>query len=360
MDKNLQVGLIGYGMGGQLFHAPIISAVDGLILKKIRAVKPEQVNLAEKRYPGVQIVPDTEGILQDDEIDVVVITTPNAWHAQIAKKALEAGKHVVIDKPFTVNLAEANELIALSKKQDKILSVFQSRRFDGDFRTVQKILQTGILGTLVEMESRYDRFRNYLRPDSWKEDDQPGSGLVYDLGSHLIDQSLVLFGLPVEITAFINRQRPGSKIDDQFEIILHYPAIKVTLKSAMLVREQLQRFVLYGSEGIYIKKGMDVQEEALKSGANPLTKTDWGVEPEQQWGTVHTTFNGLAFHGKFETLPGDYRIFYKNIYEAVTIGAPLLVTATDARNVIHLIELAFQSHREKRTIAITPLIHDEK
>jgi scyllo-inositol 2-dehydrogenase (NADP+) len=351
MNKNLQVGLIGFGMGGQLFHAPIISAVDGLTLKKIRASRPEQIAIARARYPNAALVADAEEIILDPEIDLVVITTPNEFHAPLARAALLSGKHVVIDKPFTISTEDADELIALANKQDKIISVFQSRRFDSDFRTVLQVIGSGLLGRIVEVESRYDRFRNFLRPGSWKEKDIPGSGILYDLGSHLIDQALTLYGLPQTVTAFIDRQRSGSLIDDHFEVILQYPEIKFTLKSGMLVREPLQRFVLFGSEGIYIKKGMDVQEEALKAGIDPRSRADWGHEPRELWGSLHSNTHGLAIHGKIESLPGDYRIYYKNIYESIQGKEELLVTATQARNVIRIIELAKQSQGEKRTIA---------
>jgi scyllo-inositol 2-dehydrogenase (NADP+) len=350
MDRNILVGLIGYGIGGQVFHAPIITAVEGLVLKKIRAVRPEQVKLANNRYPGAELVTHAEDIITDPAIGLVVIASPNALHLPMAKQALEAGKHVVVDKPFTIGSAEADELIALAARKQKILSVFQSRRFDSDFRTIQQVIKSGLLGNLVEMESRYDRFRNFLKPNAWREEDIPGSGLLYDLGSHLIDQALTLFGLPGSVTAFILRQRKGSKVDDNFELILHYPGIKATLKSGMLVRESLQRFVLLGEQGSFVKKGMDVQEEALKAGLTPETAANWGMETEEIWGMIHTTVNGVQIRGKLESSQGDYRIFYQNIYAAITRKEALLVTAEQARNVIRIIELAQRSEAEKRTI----------
>jgi predicted dehydrogenase len=353
MDKQINVGLIGYGIGGQVFHAPVLTAVDGLILKKIRAVKPEQVKLANKRYPQAVLVQDAEDIIKDPEIDLVVIAAPNTLHFRMAQQALEAGKHVVVDKPFTILSVEADELIALAIKKQRMLSVFQSRRFDGDFRTVQKIINSGLLGKIVEIESRYDRFRNFLKPNAWREENIPGSGLLYDLGSHLIDQALALCGVPLALTAFILRQRTGTRVDDNFELILHYEGIKVTLKSGMLVREPLQRFVLFGEEGSFVKKGIDVQEEALKAGLTPQTISGWGIEPSEIWGIINTTVKGIHFTGKVESEKGDYTTYYQNIYEAITKQSPLMVTAEQARNVIRIIELAFESDKERKTVEFT-------
>ena len=193
--------MIGFGTGGQIFHAPILTSVDGLILNKIRATKPGDVAIAKTRYPGAEIVSDTEDIINDPTIDLIVITTPNLTHLPIARKALEAGKHVIVDKPFTIRSSEADDLIALASENKSILSVFHSRRFDSDFKTVQKIMTSSLLGEISELESRYDRFRNYLKPDAWREENIPGSGILYDIGSHLIDQALTLFGLPDAIAA---------------------------------------------------------------------------------------------------------------------------------------------------------------
>jgi predicted dehydrogenase len=350
MNKNINVGLIGYGIGGQVFHAPVLTVVDGLILKKIRAIKAGQVSLAKKRYPETELVATAEDIIDDNAIDLVIIAAPNTHHFPMARQALNAGKHVVVDKPFTITSAEADELIALANKKQKLLSVFQSRRFDSDFRTVQKIIESGLLGNIVELESRYDRFRNYLKPNAWREEAIPGSGLLYDLGSHLIDQALTLFGLPLAVTAFIMNQRTGTKVDDNFELILKYPGMKVTLKSGMLVREPLQRFVLLGENGSFVKKGMDVQEEALKAGLSAQTTTGWGIEPIEIWGILNATVKGIHISGRVESEKGDYIAYYQNIYDAVSKQSPLIVTAGQARNVIRIIELAIQSDKLEKTI----------
>ncbi|MEO6232807.1 MAG: oxidoreductase [Ferruginibacter sp.] len=350
MDKVIKVGLIGFGIGGQIFHAPVLTTVKGLSLVKIRAVKPEQVVVAKSKYPGATVVATPEEIFNDKNIDLVIITTPNTSHHSLATQALLAGKHVVVDKPFTITSAEADDLIALAEKQGVVLSVYHSRRFDSDFYTIQQIVHKRLLGEIVELESRYDRFRNFLKPTAWREEDAPGTGILYDLGSHLIDQVQVLFGLPDAITADLRTQRKGGKAIDNFEVILHYPGIKASVKAGMLVKESLARFILLGKDGSFVKYGMDVQEEALKAGFTSQTKENWGVEPADIWGTLNTELNGQHFVGKIESEKGNYPAFYQNIYNAIVGKEQLAVTALQARNNIRIIELAMQSQLEKRTI----------
>jgi predicted dehydrogenase len=259
----------------------------------------------------------------------------------------------VVDKPFTLDTPEADQLIALAAKQERVLSVFQSRRLDSDFKTIQKIVGSGLLGKIVELESRFDRFRNFQKPNAWREEDIPGAGVLFDLGSHLIDQALTLFGKPESITAKIDAQRPQSKVDDHFELLLHYPGIKVTLKAGMLVREPIPRFILMGTEGSFVKYALDVQEEALKAGFNPKTKAGWGIEPADIWGTINTSVNSVHIRGKVESEKGDYVSYYQNIYDTITGSASLLITAAQARDVIRVIELARLSELESRTVQYT-------
>jgi len=353
MEKTIKVGLIGFGAGGQIFHAPILTMVKGLQLAKIRAVKSEQTAIAQSKYPQATIVSTSEEIFNDTNIDLVVITTPNTSHYSLAMQALQAGKNVVVDKPFTINTKDADELVAEADKRNLVLSVYHSRRFDSDFYTVKKIIKNDLLGGLVEMESRYDRFRNFLKPNSWRAEDIPGSGILYDLGSHLIDQALALFGLPDTVSADLMVQRKHGKAIDNFEVILHYPGIKVSLKAGMLVREPLPRFILLGNNGSFVKYGLDVQEEALKAGYSSATKSNWGIEPPEIWGTINTEINGQHFVGKIESEKGDYTAFYENVYNTIIGKEQLIVTPLQARNNIRIIELAIQSQQEKRTINFT-------
>ncbi len=350
MTKPLQVGLIGFGMAGQVFHAPVIVSVPGLHLAKIRESRPENITIANKRFPQAEIVKEADDLISDSSIDLVVVATSNTSHFDLAKKALEAGKHVVVEKPFTITSAEADRLIEIAKKQDRILTVHHNRRFDGDFSTVKKILKEGWLGRLVEVEMHFDRFRNFMRPNAWREENLPGSGIFFDLGPHLIDQVLVLFGWPTELTAFIGTQRDGAKADDHFEVIMHYPKLKVTLKGGMLVREAGPHYMFYGDQGSYIKHGLDPQEAALKAGKIPAEVPEWGVEAEAEWGTINTDFKGVHIKGKVETDKGNYPGFYANVRDAILGNAPLEVTAEQSRDTIRIIELAFKSSAEKRTL----------
>lgn len=349
MATQIQVGLIGYGVAGQVFHAPIINAVPGLKLAKVVERHGEA---SRQHYPWVEIVRNAEALCSDAAIDLVVIATPNDSHFELAQQALSAGKHVVVDKPLTTTSIQAQQLIDLAQQTDRVLSVHQNRRWDGDFQTVKQLIQQGYLGQLVEYEAHYDRFRNTLKPGAWRETPDLGNGILFDLGSHLIDQAQVLFGLPESITADVRVQRDGAKADDYFEIGLDYGALKVILKAGMLVRELGPHFILHGSAGSFVKYGMDPQEAALRRGLTPA-EPDWGLEPQTQWGTLNTQLGGLHFYGQLETIRGCYQAFYENVYQAIEQGAALAVQPEEARNTIRLIELALQSHAERRTLAYT-------
>lgn len=350
MNQNINVGLIGFGMAGRIFHAPFIHNIPGLRLRKIRANRKESVELAQQRYPDAEVVSHEADILQDSSIDLVVVATANPTHFGLAKAALEAGKHVLVDKPFTIRSAEADELINLAKDAGKVLTVYQNRRWDSDFKTVQKVLEQGLLGELVEYEAHFDRFRNEIKPDTWKEEDLPGGGILYDLGSHLIDQALCLFGEPKEVYADVRTQRQHSQVADYFEVVLQFQKVKAILKASMLVRENGPHFILHGTEGSFVKYGMDVQEDALKAGQLPHNTLNWGIEPEQQWGTLNTNVKGLHFKGKLQSKTGDYTGLYQNVYQAILGQEELEVKPQQARNTIRVIELAMQSSREKRSI----------
>lgn len=350
MHPEIRVGLIGYGMGGRVFHAPIIESVPGLKLDKVYETKPENIKHALEKYPGVQVVSTVETIFNDPNIPLVVVATPNTYHFELAKKAIENGKHIVVEKPFTITTDEADQLIGLAQSRNIILAVHHNRRWDSDFRTVEKIVKNNLLGELVEYEAHYDRFRPGFK-DNWREKDQAGSGILYDLGSHLIDQALVLFGLPEEVFGHLAIERQGGTTVDNFHIGLKYASLRVTLKAGMLVREAGPRFALHGTRGSYIKFGFDPQEEALKSGWLPKQVENWGKEPRELWGRLNTEINGLHFIGEIESEPGDYREFYRNVAEAIRGNAELSVQPWQARNTIRVIELAEQSHTEKRWIA---------
>lgn len=346
MDKKIKVGLVGFGMAGQVFHAPLIVSNPKFELKSV--VERNSDN-ARKKYPWVTISKNVDEVLRDEDIDLIIIATPNTTHFNLGKKALLAGKHVVIDKPFTVTSIEAQELIDIAKKQEKIVTVYQNRRWDGDFLTVKKIVEQKLLGRLVEYESHFDRYVNYIRESAWKETDDHGNGLVYDLGSHLIDQAQMLFGLPNSVYADMRIQRDGGKIIDHFEIILYYDSLKAILRSGLLVREAGARFTLHGTNGSFVKYGLDPQEEMLKRGELPIGP-EWGKDSLEFWGKLNLQVNDEQSISTKETERGNYPAFYENIYEAITGERKLLVKAEEGRNVIRIIEAVFLSAAEKRVI----------
>lgn len=344
------VGLVGYGMASKVFHAPVIESVPTLRLKKI--VERRGVE-SRGRHAGAETVREFDEVLRDDDIELVVVATPNDSHFELAGCALSAGKHVVVEKPFTNTSAEAKQLTELARGQNRLVSAHHNRRWDGDFLTVRKILEGGLLGRLVEYESHFDRYRNEPRPGAWRERSGPGSGILYDLGSHLIDQALVLFGLPNEINADVRTQREFAKAADSFDVRLGYEGLSVTLKATMLAREPGPRFQLHGTEGSFVKYGLDPQEDALKLGGSPNSE-GWGEEPEEQWGTINTHACGVHLRGRVETDAGDYAAYYRNVADAIRGRAELIVKPEEAANTIRVIELALESSATRRTLPFSP------
>jgi scyllo-inositol 2-dehydrogenase (NADP+) len=343
----INVGLVGYGMSSRVFHAPLISANP---LMHLTHIVQRHGDEAASAYPQAKIVRDLDELLADPDVELVVVATPNSTHFEIAQRALKAGKHVVVDKPFTISTKEADGLIALSRQAGRILSVFQNRRWDGDFLTVRQILEKGLLGRVAEFESRFDRFRPARNPKAWREQSLPGSGLLYDLGSHLLDQAVVLFGRPSSIYAELRRQREDAVADDRIEVHLEYPQVRVMVKAGMLVCEPSPRFILYGTQGSYVKYSLDPQEAALKSGVRS-NQPDWGVEKQDFWGT-HASCDPALERTKYPTLPGSYPSYYTNVTRALRGEEELAVKPEQARDVIRLIELAEQSNTEKRMIPV--------
>lgn len=348
MADLIRTGILSYGMSGKVFHAPLLDAHPSFRLKKVLERNSAR---AMERYSYVEISKSMEEFLSDPELDLVIVNTPNSTHYEFAKKALQAGKHVVLEKPFTNTVEEGQELIGLAEKQGLLLTAFQNRRWDSDFLTVQQVLKSGMLGEIVEFEAHYDRFRNYVEENTWKEERAPGSGILYNLGSHMLDQALVLFGLPKSITADIRIQRPGGTVDDNYEVVMDYGKVKVTVKSSYMVREQGPRYMIYGVEGSFIKYGLDVQEQALKEGFLP-GGPEWGVEPEFDWGIINTQIGGLHVKGNIESLPGNYMAFYENLAAAISEGAELAVKPEQALDVIKVIEVARQSSDEGKKILL--------
>ena len=343
----ISTAVISHGISARTFHIPFIIADSGFSLDMILE---RSGDTAQKQYPKIKIARTFQEVLDDREIELVVICSPNETHFPYAKAALLAGKHVVVEKPFTNTSAEAKELIALSASTGKVCSVYHNRRYVTDFLTMKKIIEDGLLGEPREFYAHYDRYRPDPRTYGlWREQELPGSGIFYDLGPHLIDQALMLFGMPTSINADIRRMKPYSKVDDYFDLRLEYENLIVTLHASMLVREMGPRYMIHGTKGSYIKSGEDPQEEMLKAGIKP-TGADWGMEDASIHGLIHTELDGEVIRRPYPSLQASYGDYYKNLYNTIKNGAPLKETPLDGYHVIRLIELAFQSSKEKRTI----------
>jgi predicted dehydrogenase len=347
-QRQIQTAIIGFGLSGQFFHAPYITNHPGFRLTKVVERKG---NLSKDLYPYVEVVRDFNDLLKDDSIELVIIATPNILHFELAREFLLTGKHVVVEKPFTPTSAEADELIELAGQTGKKIFVYQNRRWDGDFKTIQQVFYNGYLGEILEFEAHFDRWSPGPRRSAWRNEPLPAGGLLYDLGPHLIDQALVLFGLPRAVFADIRSQREGSRVDDYFEILLNYAKLKVTLKASLLVKEPGPRFILNGTKGSYIKYGIDPQEEMLRQGLLP-DSAGWGKENPQYWGILNTELHGQQFYGTIETEPGNYMGFYDNVHDVIIKGKEQAVHPEEARNVIRIIELAFESHRSKSIVTL--------
>jgi len=342
----IDVGLIGFGFAGRTFHAPVIRAVAGLRLAAILQRKGDD---AANAYPDVRITRTLEELLAADSIQLVAVATPNTSHFDLARQCLQAGRHVVVDKPFATTYAEASELVSLAEKCGRLLSVYQNRHFDGDFKTVRKLIASDALGRIVLYESHYDRYRLQLRPGAWREQEGAGSGVFFDLGPHLIDQALALFGAPEAVSADVRIERDGAAVDDAFDVTLRYARLRVLLRGTMLASKPAPHFLIHGTKGSYIKFGLDPQENALKRGELP-GGPGWGVEPPEAWGTLSHVEGDKVTERAVPTEAGNYPGYYENVRDAMLRKANLEVTPQAALSVMRVLELAQQSSREGRVI----------
>ena len=349
---DMKTGVVGYGVAAQYMHLPFIVTNPKFQLQTILQRKGDE---AKEKYPFIKIVRNLDEMLAEESLELVVITTPNVSHFDYAWRALEAGKHVVLEKPFTITSEDAKKLIAQAEKKNRVLSVYQNRRYVSDFLTIRQLLKENLLGEIVEFEAHYDRYRPEQRPNAWREENTPGSGILYDLGAHLIDQALCLFGLPKFVTADIRIQRPHARTTDYFELWLDYDFTKIILKSGMLVREPGPRYSIHGRLGSFIKSGEDPQEALLRKGFLP-TAADWGQEADSIYGELHTEINGKIIHEKYPSLAGNYGGFYNDLYNTIVKNEPLKVKPEHGFNTIRLIELATESSQKKCRIPCTNLM----
>lgn len=343
MQPMLNVALVGYGFVGKVFHAPLVANTPGLRLHTVVSSDARKV-LAD--HPGMRVVAEPETAFADPEIDLVVIAAPNPVHAALASAALAQGKHVVVDKPFTVSLQQAQQVLADAERAGRIVSVFQNRRWDADFLTLRKLIAEGALGEVMEFHSHFDRYRPVV-PDRWRERDEPGSGLWYDLGPHLLDQALQLFGMPEAVFADIALQRDGAKAADYFNVLLRYPKLRVVLHAGSLVSGQPLRFAVHGTRASYLKHGLDPQEDALRKGGIP-GQAGWGIDPLP--GVLRTGAADSVETEIVQGVAGDYVRYYAAMRDAILHGGVAPVTPREALQVMAMLEWALESSATRREI----------
>jgi predicted dehydrogenase len=343
--KKIRTALLSYGMSGKVFHAPFLAFHPGF---ELVGSWERSKKLIRQDYPSVKSYFAIEALLEDD-IDLVIVNTPVETHYEYAKKVLLAGKHAIVEKAFTTTVAQAQELAALAKEKGLKLAVFQNRRWDSDFKTVQKIISDEVLGDIVEAEFHFDRYNPLLSPKQHKETANSGAGILKDLGPHLIDQALCLFGLPQSVFADIRITREYSLVDDCIDILLYYPDFRVRLKAGFFVREAVPSYVIHGKKGSFLKPRGDVQEDELKLGKKPNLDS-WGKEDKSKEGTLHTEINNDIFNAKVPTLQGNYYDFFDGVYNSILTDTPEPVTAQDGVRVMQIIEAAILSSGQKKVV----------
>ena len=335
--KQLQVAIAGFGLSGRYFHAPFLGASpDKFAIKKVVSSRPEYVRAYDE---AIEVVPHFEEVCRSG-IDIVFVCTPNEFHFTHAKMALEAGKNVVLEKPFALNTQQAETLINIAQANDLVLTAYQNRRWDADFLTIQRLIAEDRLGEIIDYEARFDRYRPDVPHGTWKETPKDGAGNLYNLGPHLADQALTLFGTPKSVSATIRTVRMGALTDDYFEIRMEYRNKRVSLKSSLLVYENSLRYAIHGTKGSFFKTGLDVQEADLR--ANKLPNGEgWGVEASEQFGMLYSD----VFTGAYPSEAGNYTPFYDNLYDAVVHRTPLHIKPRNAWNTTRVIDLAIESNR---------------
>ena len=342
----IKTGICSYGMSGKLFHAPFVEAHPGF---ELSGIVERNNNDSRERYPHAKLYRSVEDLIADDNLQLIVVNTPTHLHYEQVKMALFAGKQVVVEKPFAITVKEAEELAELAIKQNVQLSIYQNRRYDGDYRAVKKVIDEKLLGDLREVEIRYDRYRPGYGGKPHKEGDFPGAGLIYDLSPHLVDQALQLFGWPKALFADVWKMRDDVVPPDYFEILFYYDQLRVRLKATCVCREPVPGYMLHGMKGSFLQQRSDMQEVQLLAGAVPSLES-WCPEPLQPDGLLHTEINGEVVYKQLTSEAGNYMGYYDDLYKSLTGKGPNPVAPEDGIKTIRIIEAALQSSKEGRKI----------
>ena len=346
MKNKIKTAISSFGMSGLVFHGPSLKVNSGF---EVVSILERSKDISKQIFPEAAIVRSYSEILENSDVELVIVNTPDKFHYEMAKQAILRGKHVVVEKPITLDSSQAADLVELARDKGVVFTVYQNRRWDGDFMTVQKVLEENKPGRLIEFESHYDRYRTAITPETWKEEGDEFAGVLFNLGSHMVDQVFVLFGKPTAVTAQLKIVRTGGIVTDYYDIRLEYKTFAALLKCSYLVKKPGPRYILHGEYGTFYKSGIDPQEELLKAGKLPVGEK-WGTEPEMEWGTLFYQKDGKDFEEVIETLPGNYNIFYDNVFDAIRNGAELFVKPEEAVEVLKILEACLKSNREKRTI----------
>jgi predicted dehydrogenase len=346
LETIIKTGICSFGMSGKLFHAPFIQNHPAF---ELTGIVERHNDDSKKRYPQSKLYRSIDELIADDSIQLVVVNTPTHLHYENAKAALAAGKNLVVEKPFTVTVKQAEEIADLAKKKNLFLSIYQNRRYDGDYHAIKNVIEKNLLGELRSVEVRYDRYRPVGVGKAHKEGDLPGAGLIYDLSPHLVDQALQLFGWPSAIEADVWKMRNDVKANDYFDLLWYYPKMRVRLEATCIAREPLPSYILHGMKGSFIQQRSDLQETQLNTGAVPSLKS-WCPSPAKPDGLLHAEINGEVVRKEVTSTPGNYMLYYDDVYKALTGQAPNPVPAEDGIKTIKIIEAALKSSAERKVI----------
>ncbi len=342
----VSTGICSYGMSGKLFHAPFIEAHPGY---ELTAIVERHNADSKERYPHAKLYRSVEELCADKDLQLIVVNTPTHLHFEHAKMVLQAGKNMVIEKPFAIHVNEAEELAALAQNNKLFISVYQNRRYDGDYRAVKDVLQKGLLGEIREVEIRYDRYRPCYGGKQHKEGNMPGAGNLFDLSPHLVDQAIQLFGFPKAIFADLIKMRDDVAVPDYFELLFYYDRLRVRLKATVIARESTYAYVIHGMNGTFLQHRSDMQEQQLLAGVKPSLES-WCPAPASPDGLLHTEINGEVVRKETTSSPGNYMGYYDDVYKALNEQGPNPVPAADGIKNTRIIEAAQESMKERRII----------